>query len=314
HSPGRVASAELAVAHRVPAATVLVDHLLLLLHQHAVELVGQEIDGRVHVGGAGVGVERLAGHHHGGFGAVVGLVDAELGPDLERRIVQPRQAPELALDVVAERRGDVHLLAMGLDEHRNLLSGGGAPPRGRAADGCIDRLTHPPGGWKRHRTAVQEMRTRSCEEGMLRASRYLATVRRATGTPLSLRRSARRASDSGRRGSSASTRRRIMSWMATLEASPPPPVSMPEAKKARSGMVPRGVCTYLRATARETVDSCMPICAATSRRVSGRRACAPNSRKPDCSRTRQRTTFSRVSPRASRFFSSQRASCSRPRR
>src|SRR5690606_17000362 len=46
----RSRSAELAVADGVPAAAVLVDHLLLLLHQHAVELVGQEIDRGVHVG------------------------------------------------------------------------------------------------------------------------------------------------------------------------------------------------------------------------------------------------------------------------
>ena len=42
--------------------------------------------------------------------------------------------------------------------------------------------------------------------------------------------------------------------MAVLEASPPAPVSIPEAKKARSGMVPRGVRTYFRAIAREIVD------------------------------------------------------------
>src|SRR5690606_8378143 len=101
----------------------------------------------------------------------------------------------------------------------------------------------------------QAMRTRSCEDGMLIASRYLATVRRATGTPVALRVSARRASDSGLRGFSASIRRRIIIWIAVLDASPPPPVPMPEAKNARNGMVPRGVRAYLRAIARETVDS-----------------------------------------------------------
>jgi hypothetical protein len=53
-----------------------------------------------------------------------------------------------------------------------------------------------------------------------------------------------------------------MSWMAVLDGSPPPSVSMPEAKKSRSGMVPRGVRTYLRAIARDTVDSCRPSSAA----------------------------------------------------
>ena len=65
-----------------------------------------------------------------------------------------------------------------------------------------------------------------------------------------------------------------MVWIAMLDASPPPSVSMPEAKKLRSAKVPRGVRTYLRAIARETVDSCRPTSAATSRRVSGRRRLA----------------------------------------
>ena len=54
---------------------------------------------------------------------------------------------------------------------------------------------------------------------------------------------------------SLSIRRRIIDWMAMLDASPPPSVLTPEAKNARSGKVPRGVRTYLRAMARETVDS-----------------------------------------------------------
>src|SRR5690606_1810870 len=96
----RSRSAELAVADGVPAAAVLVDHLLLLLHQHAVELVGQEIDRGVHVGGAGVGVQGLAAHAHRGFGDVVGLVDAQLGAELERRVVEPRQAAKLGFNVL----------------------------------------------------------------------------------------------------------------------------------------------------------------------------------------------------------------------
>ncbi|KAG1438993.1 hypothetical protein G6F57_019599 [Rhizopus arrhizus] len=72
------------------------------------------------------------------------------------------------------------------------------------------------------------------------ASRYFATVRRATGIPDDLSRSASLASESGLRGFSSSISRRIMAWMAVLDASPPPSVSMPDAKKARSGRVPRG--------------------------------------------------------------------------
>lgn len=71
-----------------------------------------------------------------------------------------------------------------------------------------------------------------------------------------------------------------MAWIAVLEASPPLSVSIPEAKNERSAMVPRGVRTYLREIAREMVDSCRPSSPAISRRVNGRRACAPNSRNP----------------------------------
>src|SRR5688572_755377 len=80
--------------------------------------------------------------------------------------------------------------------------------------------------WERY----QPMRTRSCDESISMASRYFATVRRATGTPEVLSRSASLASDSGLRGFSLSIRRRIIDWMAMLEASPPPSVLTPEAK------------------------------------------------------------------------------------
>ena len=106
-----------------------------------------------------------------------------------------------------------------------------------------------------------------------------------------------------------------MAWMAVLEAPPPPSVSMPEAKKARRAMVPRGVRTYLRAIAREMVDSCRPSSAGDL--AQGQRAQrlfaelqepgllrAPGSAPPAAG----------FPPRDSRPFSSQRASCRRPRR
>ena len=65
---------------------------------------------------------------------------------------------------------------------------------------------------------------------------------------------------------------------AVLDALPPPSVSIPEAKKSRSEMVPRGVRTYLRAMAREMVDSCSSSVSAISRSVSGRIATSPNSK------------------------------------
>src|SRR5690606_14256120 len=205
---------------------------------------------------AGIRVQGPAGQADGGFRAMVGLVQDQQRADVERLVDMAAQAREAGFDVLVQGGGDFDLLAACFDAHRKLL--------GLAQD------THSMSR-KRPRAVnfplSQPRRTRSCEEGMFMASRYLATVRRATGTPRALSVSARRASDSGLRGSSASTRARIIAWIAVLEASPPPAMSMPEAKKARSGRAPRGVRTYLRATARDTVDSCSPSVAATSRRV-----------------------------------------------
>src|SRR3546814_8196071 len=49
-------SGEFAAARDALAAAVVVHHLLLVLEQQPVELVGQQVDRRVHVDGAGVGV------------------------------------------------------------------------------------------------------------------------------------------------------------------------------------------------------------------------------------------------------------------
>src|SRR3546814_6279225 len=83
----------------------------------AVGLVGQQGDRRVQVDGAGVGVEDLAGEVDRGLGAVVGLVEAELGADLEGLLEMPRQALELALDIVAQGRCHLNLMAVDIDTH-----------------------------------------------------------------------------------------------------------------------------------------------------------------------------------------------------
>ena len=55
--------------------------------------------------------------------------------------------------------------------------------------------------------------------------------------------------------------------------------AMDELKKYFSSKMPCGVCTYLFVVTRETVDSCMPMSSATSRRMSGLRWAMPLSRK-----------------------------------
>src|SRR5690606_8886885 len=101
---------------------------------------------------------------------------------------------------------------------------------GRAAAGC----NHVP--WP------QPSRWRSLDAGIFIASRYFATVRRATVIPDCLSSAARRASDSGRRGSSCSIRRLSMAWMAVLDAVPPSVVDRLDEKKCLNSKVPRGVC------------------------------------------------------------------------
>src|SRR3546814_5760557 len=105
----------------------LVHHLLLVLEQQPVELVGQQVDSRVHVDGAGVGMEDLVGEVDRGLGAVVGLVEAELGAALEGLLEMPRQALELALDIVAQGRCHLDLMAVDIAtpssaEHTSALT------------------------------------------------------------------------------------------------------------------------------------------------------------------------------------------------
>ena len=97
-------SGEIAAAGEALAA-VVVDDLFLVLHQQAVELVGKQVDRGVHVDGGGVGVEGAAGDGDGGLGPVIGLVEAELGADVEGLVEVAFQSRQLGFDVVAQAPG-----------------------------------------------------------------------------------------------------------------------------------------------------------------------------------------------------------------
>src|SRR3546814_20321651 len=73
-------------------------------------------------------MEDLAGEVDRGLGAVVGLVEAELGADLEGLLEMPRQALELALDIVAQGRCHLDLMAVDIDTH--------SPPPGFSGGSC----------------------------------------------------------------------------------------------------------------------------------------------------------------------------------
>jgi hypothetical protein len=126
---------------------------------------------------------------------------------------------------------------------------------------------------------------------MRSSSRYLATVRRAIWMPSARSFCMIRASEWGRRVSSSETIRAILFLIESEETSSPLDESMPLWKKYFIGSRPRGVWMYLFDTTRDTVDSCMPMSLATSRRTRGRRCSIPWSRKARWCRTIESATL-----------------------
>src|SRR6185369_467819 len=143
------------------------------------------------------------------------------------------------------------------------------------------------------------------------ASRYFATVRRATWMPCSSSISAIWLSDSGLAASSAETSCLISARTAVLDALPPASVLSDEPKKYLSSKVPKGVAMYLAVVTREIVDSCRPSSSAISRSTSGFIAISPWVKKLFWRSTMACETRWIVSKRCWMFFMNQRASCSR---
>src|SRR5690606_15528678 len=83
----------------------------------AVELVGKQVDRGVHVDRGGVGMQGASGKVDGRFGTVVGLVEAELGADVERLVEMASKPLQLGFHVVAQGGSDFDMLAVGFDTH-----------------------------------------------------------------------------------------------------------------------------------------------------------------------------------------------------
>src|SRR4051812_11204460 len=143
------------------------------------------------------------------------------------------------------------------------------------------------GGWRSgaegHEIVHTRLRMRA--ERTPSWSRYFATVRRAIWTPDSLRMFTIAWSVNGCLGSSSATSFSICALMPRAETSSPAVVDNPDEKKNLSGSTPRGVCTNFSFVTRLTVDSCMLITSATSRRVRGLRCCTPFSKNSRCRST-----------------------------
>src|SRR5690606_2468715 len=186
--------------------------------------------------------------------------------------------------------------------------------RGNEAGVVVDQqhrnLSHHTYSWRVWRAWRGARRWRERAGPIASWSRYLATVRRAMRMPWRASRPAITSSASGAATGSSSIRRLTMALTAA------PLICAPSSRTANrrlSSKVPRGVWMYLPLTMRETVDSCTPMRSATSRRVSGRIASGPWSRKSRWRSTSSWAVRSRVSLRMFTPRTSQRASSSRPR-
>ena len=91
--------------------------------------------------------------------------------------------------------------------------------------------------------------------------------------------SAIRWSDRGRWESSFRISRPIRSFTLSLATASPWTRLMLELKKYLSSKMPWGQCTYLFVVTRLTVDSCISMSSATSRKLSGLRWLMPFSKK-----------------------------------
>src|SRR4051794_27295170 len=89
---------------------VLVGLLFLVLEHAAVELVGQQVDGGVHVFLGGVGVDGVAAYMQGGFGLLSELLDRQDAMHVDYVIEMARNPFELLFDVRAHRGSDFDMM------------------------------------------------------------------------------------------------------------------------------------------------------------------------------------------------------------
>src|SRR6185312_4440927 len=267
---------------------VMIGELFLVFLDAPIELVGHQVDGRIHVLFRGICVNRAAADVQRRFGLLSQFLHRQHTVNVDDLIEVASDALELPLHVDAQGRGDLHVMAGDVELHTRLLLVWGVSAY----------------------IAFDPARRRSFEGAMPIASRYFATVRRATGMPSPDSSSAMRPSLNGLSLSSSLTSLRILARMAVEEVPDPSAPSTWLEKKYSSSKTPRGVCMYLPEVTREMVDSCMPTASAMSFRIIGRMCSSPCSRNAVCRSTMERATLMRVSWRISRLFSSQRASCS----
>src|SRR5690606_8705342 len=103
---------------RKDAGRLVVLVLFLVLEDLAVELVRQQVDGRVHGLGLGLRMQGTARDGEVRGRAMGGLAQAELHAGGDRLVEMPIEPTQLLLHVIAQGRGDLQLLAVRFDAHR----------------------------------------------------------------------------------------------------------------------------------------------------------------------------------------------------
>src|SRR5580700_3506784 len=150
--------------------------------------------------------------------------------------------------------------------------------------------------------ASQLFTRRWCVLGIRMSSRYLATVRRVTWMPLSSNFFAICSSVSGLVESSSSIIFLTSRFSVSSDMPPPSGPFTASLKNERSSITPCGVCAYLLATARLTVEGCTPTSSATSLIIIGLSSSCPLSRNPGCRAMMDWQTRKIVCFRCSIFF------------
>src|ERR1044071_1656220 len=89
---------------------VLVGLLFLVLEHAAVELVGQQVDGGVHVFLGGIGMDGIAAHMQRGFGLLSELLNRQHAMHVDYVVEMARNPFEFLFDVRAHRRGDFDMM------------------------------------------------------------------------------------------------------------------------------------------------------------------------------------------------------------
>src|SRR6185437_7910705 len=102
-------------------ALVLVGDLFAVFAQLGDQLVEQHVDGGIHVGLGGLGMQGTADHAQGAVGALLELVEGEHDHETFELVVEAGEAVELGGGVIAQRGSDFNLLAAELELHGRLL-------------------------------------------------------------------------------------------------------------------------------------------------------------------------------------------------